>query len=256
MPYLGPDYELAARLRRIEDQLSRLAANPLGQAFSSSQSDGSVGLVIGQYNGGSGATALQFFQGPNTPRDPNTNQHPLMLYIGQIEAGGVLEDNGVLMYYPSGTQLAALGQDGLVFSDPGGRVVVSNDQTAREGLARPWIPLGQPAPTLYALWPHSSVSGLIAELFFNAQHPKVYWNGSVAGDAGVTGSVQMTITVGSHSVTGATHTFAGTQTNFSETLTLPQPFFDYTATVQINGTITGGTGNLYCNTWQLVGCQS
>lgn len=256
MVQLGPQYDLAVRLSALEDLVRKLAGNQLGQAFSSTQSDGSLGMKIAQNLAGSGATALVFYQGPTTSRDPNTGLHPSLLYIGELFVGDTSVDSGAIFFRPDGSESMVIGNRGVQIIDTKQNTVVSSDETAGEGMARPWIPLGTPGSFHFAHWPYTDSSGLMAELFFSAQHPKVYWNASVAGDAGVTGDVTMSITVNGTTVSSATYSYSGTQVNISETLTLPQPFYGYQAVLQINGEITGGTGKLYCNTWQLVGAQS
>lgn len=257
MPNLGPGYDLATRIKRLEDRLDRLAANPLGQNFSARQSDGSVGLQIGQ-DGGTGATAMRFRQGTTTTRDPNTGEHPTLLYIGEVVSGGVYADSAAIFFRPNGSESAVIGNRGVQIIDASSNTVVSSDENSAEGLGRPWIPLPTPASTRFAHWPaaNSSSASLMAECFFDGQHPKVYWNASVGGDPGVSGTVQMTISSPSGSVSTASYSYSGTQVDIDETLVLPKPFFDVGFTLQILGSVTGGTGNIYCQTWELVGRQS
>lgn len=254
-PNLGPQYDLASRISQLEDQVRRLQQNPLGQAFSATQSDGSVGMRIYQ-DPTTGSTSMVFYQGPTASRDPNTGLHPLLAYFGELFSGGVAVDSGVLLYRPDGVQSAVIGNRGVQIFDGDHNQVFATDEygssPSNEGLSRPWLTIDKPAATAYALWPHLSASGLLAESFFIAQQSHVFWNGSVYADAGVSGSVQASVTIGSTTITGATHSYSGSQVNISETIAVPQPFHGSTAVFAINATVTG-TGNLYCQTWQLNG---
>lgn len=258
MVQLGPNYDLAQRLKRVEDYIARQQQNPIGQAFSATQSDGSIGLQISQTTNGAGATALVVYQGPQTARDPSTGQHPMLLWLGQLWVNGAPSDNGAIFFRPDGTESVIIGDRGVQIVDKGGKTVVSSDENSGEGLATPWIELGQPTSSHFSHWPYtnSGTSALIAEKFFQAQHPKIYWNASVAGDPGVSGTVQATITVNGQTVQSGSYSYSGSQVNISELITLPQPFFGHAATFAINGSLSGGSGNLYCATWQLTSRQS
>lgn len=258
VPNLGPQYDLAKRLSALEDRLARLEANPLGQAFSVTQSDGSVGLSIGiNPQDPSGSTALIFYQGSTTARDPNTDQHGEFLYIGELAAGGKLVDSGLIAYRPDGTESAVIGNRGVQILDTKGHTVVSSDEDSGEGLARPWVPLPKPVSLDTSQWAGTTGSGIIAESFFNAQHPKVHWNATAVADTGVSGTVQVTISCGAQSVSGASHSVtAGTPTYIDEVLVLPQPFFGQEWTFAVNAAVSSGTGEVRCQTWELYGRQS
>lgn len=255
-PNLGPQYDLADRLSRLEAQVRQLAGNQIGQAFSATQSDGSIGMQVRQNVTGNGSTATSWFQGPTTPRNPQTGQHPTLLYIGQIFSNGVPVDSGVLIYRPDGNQIGALGAGGFEWRDLSNQIVISTDQAAKEGLATPWVSLPLPSATGVGTWPKTAGSGGIATSYFHAQHPKVWWSASGYADPGTSGSVALTLACGSATVSTASYPVTGGQfTTIDTVLTLPQPFYGQAWTVSVTASASGG-GNVYCNTWALYGRQS
>jgi hypothetical protein len=261
-PNLGPQYDLAQRLSKLEQLVQALAGNQLGQAFSATQSDGSLGLTIQQNTAGAGSLGTRWYQGPNTARDANTGQHALLLYIGQLFVGGTPIDNGVLLYRANGGQIAALGAGGFEFHDltssstSGGNIVVSTDQASGEGLATPWVALPTPVETGVAYWPHTNGSGVVAQSYFHAQHPKVWWSASCTADAGTSGTVSLTLSNGSQSVTTPNFSAVnGSFTGIDVVLTLPKPFYGQSWSASVNVSASGG-GNVYVQTNALSGRQS
>lgn len=257
-PNLGPGYDFSVRLRTLEQLVRQLMQNQIGQAFSATQSDGSVGMQVRQNVQGAGSTALAFYQGPNTTRNAQTGMHPLLMYVGQLFVNGAPSDSGVLLYRPDGGQIAALGAGGFEFRElsAANQIAISTDQASREGLATPWLPLPAPQQTGIGNWPKTTTSGVIAQTYIHAQHPKVWWNASAYADAGSSGSVSLTITCGSQSVSSASFPVSsGAFTSIDTVLTLPQPFFGQAWTVSVNASATGG-GNVYCQTFGFYGRQS
>lgn len=263
-PQLGPQYDLAARLTYLEQRLARLEQNGLGQAFSSTQSDGSPGLAIQQATTASGATVTRWYQGPNTSRDPNTGLHPALMYIGQLVDGVTHTplDNGVIVFYPDEAhQMVNLSPNGVqLFGNDGGQIF-SNDTTSGAGLARPYLPYPHPGPTDALKWPTTSAGswGEIARSLVNWQHPRVYVTGSVYAPTGVTGDAHVVLRDSNFNtlVTGATHTASnGGFANFGEYLTLPSGNNGQFGYISVEAQVSGGTGQVYADTQGIYGVQS
>lgn len=195
MPNLGPEYDFAARLRRLEQLVGLIAGNPLGQAFSSTQSDGSVGISITQNAQGNRATALQFYQGPTTSRDANTGLHPVLMYIGQLWSNGQPVNSGIIMYRPNGRQIATFGDGGPALFDAAGNRMLTTDETAGWGIQDPWIPLPTPVPSGLSSWPSTAATAWTTIASSNAyiQHAKIRWNGWGYAPSGVTGQFRLLV---------------------------------------------------------------
>lgn len=261
MPNLGPTYDLAARLHNLEVQVRQLCANQIGQAFSATQSDGSVGLQVVQSTTGSGGTAMVFFQGPNTPRDPNTGYHPMLLFVGQLWENGQPEDAGLLCARESGKYyFSAEPANGFAVYDAAGNVVFAPDEVSGQGVARPYLPIPLPVATAYTSWPHTSSSGTIAESEFPGQNPKLTWTGLAIADAGTTGTVQVNVVdaaTGTKVLSGASYSVGSSgYTSISDAVgPLPSPFLDRTFAVQVTASASGG-GNVYAQLLTVFGTQS
>lgn len=242
----GPDYDFATRLRRIEDYLSRQMQNQIGQALSTTQSDGSIGIQIGQDSGG--AAGLTFRQGPGTPRDASTDQHDIFAYLGQIYSGGTLEDAGALFYRPDGSQSQVIGNRGTQIIDPHGHQVVTTDEygssPSQIGLNTPWLNLGQPQPLDASKWPQTTSTSLaeVSLLAFPAQHAQISWYGTTYCPAGTTGEVQVTVNNGA---AGATHAVGAGFTNIGpETIPLGSGLWSWQEMLQVigNAQVTSASG--------------
>lgn len=134
---LGPDFDLAVRLKAVEDAIARLQANPYGAAFSSTQSDGTEGLRIAR-DTATGATAMTFFQGPTTGifAYPDGAHHPVFLYMGQLDASKVPiavaydTDAGMVVCREDGVAMLVLSNNGGVqVLDKFGSLVLATDET-------------------------------------------------------------------------------------------------------------------------------
>lgn len=259
MVQLGPAYDAAVRLAAIERRLSRLESNPIGQAFSATQSDGSIGLQIGQ-DAATGATAMVFRQGPATARDPNTDQHPQFVYLGQLYADGVLEDAGGIFSRPTGAESMVVGNRGTQILDPGSHVVFSTDEygsaPSQIGLNTPWIPLGQPVtsgPTTGG-WPNTTSTSMasVAFLTFPAQHSHITWYGATYLASG-TANVQMTVNNGA---AGAVQTVGSGFTNLSETFSLGTWSWQQVCQFAVNAEVTSGADPIYVSVQGVWGCGS
>lgn len=242
MPQLGPEYDLARRLDRIERALSTVLQG-LGQSFSSTQSDGTLGLEIMQDQSNQGATVTAWFQGPRTAVDPQTGQHPPLLVIGETVVGGVPGDSAVIGYYPSGNTSMTLGAGGLGIFDATNNVVFTPDQTAGQGLSRPYIP-GVFYRSDYPDWP--TVTGSAFATKYRArmpkQHPKllVYCYASTDG-TGTTGQVQVLV---NGAVWGAPQS---TGYGVGELVFGPLPVdgtHESDLDIEIQGCVTAGTGGI------------
>lgn len=261
MPALGPDYDLAVRLRRLEDAVARLQANPYGQAFSSTQSDGSIGVQISE-DPTSGATAMVFLQGPTSSRDPNTNQHPMLLYIGQLYSGGQPVDSGAIWYRPTGTESAVIGNKGVQIFDPKGNRMFGTDEYASgssgEGLTDPFLNLPFPVALDAAKYPKTTSGSWtsIAQMEFIAVHSRLFHYARTYADSGTTGNARIQLVDGNANVvaTGATAGIAsGTFGSMADTLALPAGFYRQGYTLNVQAQVTSGTGNVYAQTFVCYG---
>lgn len=248
MPQLGPAYDLAKRLAALEDQVRRLVANQIGQAFSATQSDGSVGMQVLQ-DPATGGTAMTFYQGPNTPRDASTGQHPELMYVGELFTGNTPQDSGVIFQRPDATQSAVVGNRGVQLKDPHGNQVFTTDEygtsPSQVGLNTPWIPLGQPISNSAGStgWPNTTAtsSSLVAFLNFPAQHSHITWSGIAFCPSGSAGQVQVQVNNGS---AGATHSVGGGYTYLGpETFSLGSSWsWQEPLQVQCFANLTSGAG--------------
>lgn len=245
MPQLGPQYDLASRIAALEDQVRRIQSNGLGQAFSSTQSDGTVGMQIGQSQGGSGSTAMVFYQGSTTPRDPNTGLHKALLYIGELFAGGVSVDSGALAYRPDGSQSLVVGNRGVQILDKLGNTVLASDEYGTaptgKGLNSPQISYGIPLINDATKWPQTTATSMseVSILSFPALHAQMTWTGYVYCPAGSTGQVQVQINSGAN---GAVHTVGAGFSNFTETIPLGTWGFQQVLALTGNAAVTSGPG--------------
>lgn len=262
MPNLGPQYDLAARIAALEDTVRRMQSNPLAQAFSMTQSDGSVGARLGQ-DPATGSAGWWFYQGTTTARDPNTDQHPPLMYVGEVFEGNVPVDSAVLFFSTSGVERGQIGGSiGTRFLDDKGNIAFNTDETSGEGLAEPWLPLPMPAPTVLSAWPNTNATswGTVAQNEFRAQHPKVWWTAYADADAGTNGQVRAVIIdagTGSPVVTGTTFPVTGGSViAVSDTVTLPAGFWAQAYSLQVQCQVTSGTGNVYCQTLTAYGRQT
>jgi hypothetical protein len=247
---LGPQYDLAKRITQLEQLVANLASNQIGQAFSATQSDGSIGMQVLQNTFGAGATAMVFYQGPTTARDPSSGQHPQLLYVGQLSVGGSPANSGAIFYRPDGSRSMTVGDRGVGILDPQGHVVFNTDEPTAgsgQGLADPWIPLGTPitnSPT-NAGWPSTTATslGAVSFLTFPAQHPQITWYGSTYCPAGTTGQVQVQVNNGA---AGATHSVGAGFTSIGPE-TIPLGSWSWQDVLQLSGnaTVTAGAGPIY-----------
>lgn len=259
MVQLGPQYDLAKRIAQLEQLVAQLAANQLGQAFSATQSDGSLGMAMLQSTQGAGATQTVWYQGPNSPRDPNTGQHPLLVYIGQTVVGGVFSDNAVIFLYPSGVESMTVGAGGVGVLDTRGNVVFTTDAPSGQGLGRPWIPIQAPVVADASKWPSTTATswGEIARSYVNEQHPKIQWAADGYCPTG-TGQVQMLVRDFSNNVmaSGPVHTVSSGFGAWTDVLTLPDGFDLQDHYISVMAQMTSGTGSIASQTWELYGRQS
>lgn len=249
MPNLGPEYDAAVRLRAVEERLARLEANPYGQLFSATQSDGSVGMQISQNAGGAGATAMVFYQGPTTSRDPSTNQHPTLLYVGELFSGGVSIDSGARWNRPDGSAAEVIGNRGVQIYDPHGHQVIATDEygasPSGQGLNSPWVGYGPVVSNNALNWLNTTSSSLvnIGQLAFPAQHANIAWSGSAYCPAGTTGQVQVALNSGATSAVKSVA--AGGFTTIDDTLALGTWSFQQVLTLSLAAAVTSGPGPIY-----------
>lgn len=251
MPNLGPEYDLAARLAALEDTVRRMQANPLAQAFSMTQSDGSVGMELGQDpNTGSGRWIV--YQGTTTSRDPNTDQHPTLMYLGElVDGSGTLVDSGLILFRPDGSESIVIGNKGVGILDKHGDQIFTTDETDK-GVADPSLHLGQPVALGTGLWPNTTSTSLtgVSMLAFPAQQAQITWYGATYLPAGSTGEVQVTVNNGAAGAVksvGAGFNYVGT-----ETIPLGSGAWSWQEMLVVNGNaaVTSGPGPIY---FQIVG---
>lgn len=259
MPNLGPDYDLAVRLKRVEDQLARMQENPLGQAFSATQSDGSVGWRVFQ-DPKTGATAMIWYQGTTTARDPNTGQHPILQYVGELYSGGQFEDSGLLWYRPDATGSGVVGNRGVQLFDHKGNQVFATDEygssPSGEGLTNPRLHLPLPVATGTAQWPNTTATSwsAIARSIGVMQHSHVYWQGYGYAPAGTNAQVKLVI---NGTTTGQVwNVTGGSFTTISEEIALPSGFWSQMWAIEIQAQVTSGTGAVYAMADSLFGLGS
>lgn len=145
----------------------------------------------------------------------------------------------------------------LTWADRSGDIVFSDDTDSGEGHARPWLALPIPQPTDISKWPATGVTswGTIAESFGVMQQPKLFWNATAITDAGTTAQVRLSINAGA--VLGPTHTVAaGTTLFIADTITLPAGFYGSQWPLDVQAQVTGGTGLVHVQTWQIQGQQT
>lgn len=256
-PNLGPNYDLASRLSALEDQVRRLQANPIGQAFSATQSDGSVGIQIYQ-DPGTGALNWVIYQGPNSPRDPDTGLHPIMAFLGQLFSHGSPIDSGIIINRPTGTQSAIFGNRGMQVLDTTGHQVVGTDEygtgASGTGLNTPWIPLGQPvgASPNGTGWPNTTSTTMaeVGLLAFPAQHSQITWYGITYLASGA-GSVQLALNNGA---AGAVHNVGAGFTYLNDTMPLGTWYWQEVLQLTANAQVTSGAGPIYFAVLGVWGC--
>jgi hypothetical protein len=258
-PNLGPQYDLAARLSALEDQMRRMQANPIGQAFSATQSDGSVGIQIVQ-DPTTGALDLVVYQGPSSPRDPNTGLHPIMAYLGQLVSQGVPVDSGAIFQRPTGVPSAVFGNRGLQVYDTVGHQVFATDEYTTSasgiGLNNPWIPLGQmvSASPNNAGWPNTTSTSMaeVGLLAFPAQHTQISWYGITYLASGA-GSVQLALNNGA---SGTVHNVGAGFSYLNDTMPVGTWTWHEVLQLTANAQVTSGAGPIYFAVLGVWGCGS
>lgn len=240
LPNLGPEFDLAQRLTALERAVRNLGGQAMLQAASSTQSDGTVGLFIGETTGG--ATALIVYQGPGASTDPNTGQHPMLLYVGQLDVNGSVANSGVIASRPNGIEIMTLGDGGCGIFDAFQNLMLASDEVAGWGLRDPWIPLPTPAPATAGNWPYTTNTSwtTIASSSVVLQHPRVKWNGY--GYMGA-GSAQFRLLVNGQAL-GAVFTATNGYVPIAEEFNLlAGSQWQNGVEVDLQAQVTSGTGN-------------
>lgn len=245
---LGPAYDQAVRLRNLEERLARLEGNELGQAFSTTQSDGSVGMQLGQYAGNNGANAMLFYQSTDTPRDSQTGQHPTFLYVGEVYSSSGPNHAGAVFFRPDLSESAVVGSSGLQILDKVGNRVVGSDEygtsPSGKGLNSPWVSCGAPIANDVAKWPQTTSASLVnvSILSFPTQHANITWTGQAYCPTGTTGQVQVQLNSGA---AGPVHTVGSGFTTITETIPLGTWSFQQVLALTGNAAVTAGAGPIY-----------
>lgn len=252
---LGLDYDLAKRLAAVERAVKLLAGNQLAQAFSATQSDGSVGLSITQAS--NGATSFRVYQGPSTARDPNTGLHAALLYIGQLVVNGQPSTSGLILTRPTGKQIMTAGAGGFGLFDAQQNLIFAPDETSGVGIALPWLALPTPQPLGTSTWPGTTSTSwtAIAQASVNLQQPKIRWSASVYCPPGVSGEVQLMLPSGVP--LGQVWPCGPGFTGIGEVCTVPAgtAFLAETGVI-VNAAVTAGSGQVQCQVFGLWGRQS
>lgn len=256
LPNLGPQYDFAARITALEDRLARLESNPIGQAFSTTQSDGSVGLSLG-IDSQTGSFRWIVYQGSTTARDPNTAQHPALMYLGELVDGtGAFVDSGLIMFRPDGSESLVVGSGGVGVKDTAGNIVFSTDATSGQGLARPYIPAAfYPARNGDFLTSTAASFETVWRAKLGKQQPKLYaecW--AFADTAGTTGQVQVMVNGVQLDATASVTNSAVTLFTFGPAAVAGA--FGVTLNVEIQAQRTAGTGNIQVGAAWVQGMQS
>lgn len=258
MVQLGPDFDLAMRLKSVEDRLARLEANPLGEAFSTTQADGTEGLSIVR-DTISGAVAMRLRHGPTSTVGAD-GQHPTFFYMGQLDSTILAPSDtnigkaGAVWLREDGTLIAVLGPAGVQLYDASGNPVVATDESVGAGFGAPsWeIPLGYWNPTA----PNRQFVALTTptdcvEVQFTVKAPTVHLGYQISTDAATAGAWQWRVVTANGTVTGqAGVVTAGNSVVTSDDIALPMSvggfsLWNQVVTLICSANVTSGTGNVY-----------
>jgi hypothetical protein len=230
-PQLGPDYDLAQRLAKLERLVAGLASENALDNASANQRDGTPGLTITQDAGGGLDLRVNHTDGGLGP----DGQHPAALKVGEYfdPAGGSVgtgvgalrADTSTAFYV--GRLFVGSNPTVSVFDDRGGAATIANpgnivfgtDGIAQWGLSNPWLSLGPSASTLVGGAGWQSLTNTswtpVFDCFFVLQHPKVAYNVAFNVPAGLVGQFRVTAgpafgtltTIDSWSITGPVASF-------------------------------------------------
>ena len=260
---LGPEWDLAHRLKQAEKVTAGLATQPVLQSASTTQSDGSVGLESTQTV--VGGTVLKLHYGPGTPTavvDPTNGQWPVFLRMGQTLVSGAASGSVFSLARPVGNAPLVIagfntgGQaTGFNVYDKAGNVVLATDETSGFGLAGPWIPYPSPVDTNLAQWPGTTSTTLtiISSSGGFLQHPKMTFTVVGQAPSGVTG--QFSVLVNGVQVGTTWNATNGFVTSI-QTVTIPTPTWEQILSIQVAAQVISGAGQLRAQVTSIYGRQS
>jgi hypothetical protein len=255
VPIRDLDDAIVRPMRDLTRRVQQLESNSLGRnGITVNNADGSSVARLGsQSNGGNG---IRFFY-----PDGSTAFQAGRLPDGRAEVTAYRDDGSTAMrvggnagqpqFFGVYDRQSALNGGGPVFSD---------DTLSGFGIGTPWIPW----PTFVNTdpsgsgWPHTANSAwtTVARCAYRAQHPKLYWTGSLYAPTGVTAEARMV--------------FAGTQVGLVTTATSnttvsfngtnvaipPGTLRDALVFLEIEARITAGAGDCKVNVYGGYGRQS
>lgn len=267
MVQLGPDFDLAVRLKALEDKVARLEANPYGDAFSTTQADGTEGLSITR-DTTTGAVAMRLRHGPATAVGAD-GQHPTFFYMGQLDSTILpptdtnIGQAGAVWLRSDGTLVAVLGPAGVQFYDADGNAVFATDESVGAGYGAPsWeIPLGYwnpSAPNQQFVSNSTPTDCVMVQFLIKA--PTVHLGYQITTDAATTGVWQWRIITSNGTVTGQAGVMtAGSSQVTSDDIALPMlvggfSLWNTVATLVLSMNTTSGTGRILAlpeQAWQM-----
>lgn len=179
MPYTPkPQADIA---QKFNDLLRRVKALEAGNS-----------LQAGTFISGGGFTAT----------DPNTSNRTVFIGLGPMQDGSGRKQMESLLYRADGTIALAIYDGGTVDGhtfqqalqvfDRSVNIILADDTTSGQGLARPYIPMGaftdNSVPTATTT---SATFVTLQTLVGYKQHPKVQGQVLVYADSGTTGTIQI-----------------------------------------------------------------
>lgn len=135
--------------------------------------------------------------------DPNTGHRTFFVGLGGFDDGSGRQQMETLFFrasdgsvalaiFDGGTGLGHTYSQALAIYDRAGDVIVADDTTSGQGLARPYIPLGAFTDTSVPTATTTSASFVtLQSLAGYKQHPKLVMQILVYADSGTTGTIQV-----------------------------------------------------------------
>lgn len=185
------------------------------------------------------------------------------VYFGGLMTGGSYAGTGMLMQQPNGTNIASFSYNEQTqtqtahLHDDQNNIIVGNDTDSKQGLARPYVPMGGFGRARYADWGVATSSATFETLWRGEmlkQHPKLSVATLASCDtSGSTGEIRVLV---NGTQIGSTQTIG-----FAQTTSLVGPAAVTGAhmlllAVEIQGRIATGTGSMRVEPLHAIGRQS